>query len=112
MLEYEDMAEHVLYYEVDQSSNTSIRWAVASAALEIGSITAFINCADVLIRRRAVFDYDPSYVRDEWKYNMVSNHYFFRAIIRGMIPRGRGYYVDVVTDLAWLGRRHWYKIGS
>jgi NAD(P)-dependent dehydrogenase (short-subunit alcohol dehydrogenase family) len=108
----EDMVEGVTYYAVSLWEAASVNRAVASAVSEIGTITAFVNCADVAVRLRLVTDYDQEYDPGALVYNTASNQFFAGAIIPGMIREGRGYYVDIISPRAWASPAWLSDIGT
>lgn len=102
--EIEDAAQEIngLAIECDVSDRMSVDHMVKLVESELGPIDVLVNNAGIAIHEDAAWELEP----DEWwhvfEVNVLGVFLCCRAVIPGMLERGRGRIVNVASGAAYL----------
>lgn len=89
-----------LAVEADVSQERSIRSIVAAAEETFGDIDIF--CSNAGIASAGGFELDDAVWQQTWDVNVMAHVYAARAVVPGMIERGRGYLVNTASAAGLL----------
>ncbi len=91
-----------LAVEADVSSMTAVDAMVAQVERELGPVDALVNNAGINLREPAAWEADPDAWWHVFQVNVLGAFLCARAVIPGMLERGRGRIVNMGSGASYL----------
>lgn len=87
---------------VDVTDRTAVREAAERTAAEHGPVAILINSAGV-VAGRPLLEADPEQIRTTFEVNTLALYWTTRALLPGMLERGRGHLVTIASAAGLVG---------
>jgi NAD(P)-dependent dehydrogenase (short-subunit alcohol dehydrogenase family) len=102
--EVEEVAREVdgLAVEADVSERTAVDALVAEVERELGPIDGLVNNAGINLREQRAWELDPADWWHVFEVNVLGAYLCSRAVIPGMLERGRGRIVNTGSGAGYL----------
>jgi len=91
-----------LAVEADVSSRTAVDAMVAEVERELGPVDALVSNAGINLREEAAWEADPGAWWHVFEVNVLGAYLCARAVIPGMLERGRGRIVNTGSGASYL----------
>src|SRR4029077_9385743 len=99
----EEVAREVggLALEADVSDRASVDAMVAAVERELGPVDALVNNAGINLREESAWEADPDAWWRVFEVNVLGAYLCARAVIPGMLERGRGRIVNTGSGASY-----------